>query len=209
MIALIILLIVLNSSADAQTLDDLVRNGYAAYSIGQFEEAKEILDKLNKEYPDSHNGQLLKIMVEVKKGNDIKAGRLLAEFDNSCDMDSSSCDSPSAHIIAKLARCRMQDSESEYRKVDEMITEITNGLYKSCYESQIDLFIRNDDPAKACEACDGYIRMSEDDVNQGIALKCFVVYYSYFKNEAARWLWGQLNYDNRKLLRRQFGKIEF
>lgn len=209
MIAIIIILIMLSSSADAQTFDDLLRSGYTAYSVDQIEEAREILEELQMEYPDSHNGQLLQILVEIKEGDNIKAERMLVELDNSCDINSFSCDSPSVHIIAKLIRCKLLNSESEYRKADEMITGLFNNLSRACYENQIDIFIRNDNPAKACETCDGYINVSNDNLSQDITLKCFIVYYSSFRNEDARRLWGQLSSDNKGLLRKKFGRIEF
>lgn len=210
MIAIIIILIMLNSSANAQTFDDLVRSGYTAYSVDQIEEAREILEDMQAEYPNTHLGQLLQILVEIKEGNNIKAERLLVELDNSCDINSFSCDSPSVHIIAQLIKCRLLNSEPDFRLADKMITDMFNNLYKDCYESQIDIYIRNEDPAMACQASDEYIRVSGGgDLSQDITLKCFIVYYSSFRNEDARRLWGQLSSDNKESLRKQFGRIEF
>lgn len=143
MIALIILLVVLNSSnTDAQTLDELVRNGYTSYSIGQLEEAKEALDMLQSEYPNSHLGQLLQVLVKIKEGDSKEAKRMLVEFDNGCNMNSSSCDSPSIHIIAKTIQGKLFDSESTLRKADEMIGELSNDLYRDCYKTQIDIYLK-------------------------------------------------------------------
>ena len=209
MITILILLLVLNSSADAETLDDLVRSGYTAYSIDQIEEAREILEELEMEYPDSHIGMLLQILVEIEEGNNTKAKRLLIEFSNSCNINSSSCDSPSVHIIAQLIKCRLLNSEPDFRLADKMITDLFNNLYMDCYESQIDIYIKNEDPAMACQASDEYIRVSGGNLSQDITLKCFIVYYSSFRNEDARRLWGQLSSDNKGLLRKKFGRIEF
>ncbi|MBT6226069.1 MAG: hypothetical protein HOI47_05355, partial [Candidatus Scalindua sp.] len=98
MIAIIIILIMLNSSADAQTFDDLVRSGYTAYSVNQLEDAKEVLEELEMEYPDSHLGKLLQVFVEIKEGDNKEAERLLVVFEENCNISSSSCDSPSVHI---------------------------------------------------------------------------------------------------------------
>ncbi|MFQ5685773.1 MAG: hypothetical protein ACE5GV_03855 [Candidatus Scalindua sp.] len=209
MITILILLLVLNSSADAETFDDLVRSGYTAYSVDRIEDAREILEELEMEYPDSHNGKLLQILVEIKEGNNTKAERLLIEFDNSCNINSSSCDSPSVHIIAQLIKCRLLNSEPDFRLADKMITELFNNLYKDCYENQIDIYIRNEDPAMACQASDEYIRLSGGNLSQDITLKCFIVYYSSFRNDDALRLWGQLSSDNKELLRNKFGRIEF
>ena len=209
MIAIIIILIMLNSSADAETFGDLVRSGYTAYSVNQLEEAKEILEELQVEYPDSHLGKLLQVFVEIKEGDNKEAERLLVVFEESCHMNSSSCDSPSVHIIAKLIKCRLLNSELEFRMADEMIIELFNNLYRDCYESQIDIYLRNDDPVRASMACDGYISMSVGNLNQDIAMKCFIVYHSIFRNEDARRIWGQLSFGNKELLRKQFGRIEF
>ena len=209
MIAIIIILIMLNSSADAETFDDLVRSGYTAYSVDQIEEAREILEELEMEYPDSHLGKLLQVFIEIKEGDNKKAERLLVVFEENCYMNSSSCDSPSVHIIAKLIKCRLLNSESEFRMADEMITELFNNLYRDCYESQIDIYLRNDDPVRASKACDRYISMSGGNLDQDIAMKCFIVYYSNFRIEDARRLWRQLSFGNKELLRKQFGRIEF
>ena len=209
MIAIIIILIMLNSSADAETFDDLVRSGYTAYSVDQIEEAKEILEELEMEYPESHLGKLLQVFVEIKDGNNNEAERLLVVFEESCNINSYSCDSSSVHIVAKLIKSRLLNSESDFRMADEMITELFNNLYRDCYESQIDIYLRNDDPVRASKACDGYISMSGGDLNQDIAMKCFIVYHSIFRNEDARRIWGQLSFGNRELLRKQFGRIEF
>ena len=209
MITILILLIILNSSADAETFDDLVRSGYTAYSVDQIEEAREILEELEMEYPDSHNRKLLQILVEIKEGNNTKAERLLIEFSNSCNINSSSCDSPSVHIIAQLIKCRLLNSEPEFRLADEMITELFNNLYKDCYESQIDIYLSNDDPVKASKACDRYISTSKGNLNQDIAMKCFIVYYSIFRTEDAKRLWKLLSSDRKKLLRKKFGRVEF
>lgn len=209
MIALIILLLVLNSTADAETLDDLVRNGYAAYSIGQFEEAKEILDESQTEYPNSHLGQILQVLVEIKKGNNIKAERLLVEFDNSCDMNSSSCDSPSAHVIAKTIQGKMFDSETTLRMANEMISELSNDLYKDCYAAQIDIYLKKENLQKACEACDEYARISKGYLSSDIAMKCFVTYYSNFRHEDAKMAWRFLNSDQKDLIKSNLTKTEF
>ncbi|MBS1258460.1 MAG: hypothetical protein MAG551_01519 [Candidatus Scalindua arabica] len=208
MITILILLLVLNSSADAETLDDLVRSGYAAYSVDQIEEAREILEELEMEYPDSHNGKLLQILVEIKEGNNTKAERLLIELDSNCNINSSSCDSPSVHIIAQLIKCELMNSESDFRLADKMIKEQFNNLYKDCYESMIDIYIKNNDPASASRACDAYISLSEGDLGQDIAMKCFVVYYSCFRNEDARKMWRQLSVDNKELLKKQYDEVE-
>ena len=209
MIAIIIILIMMNSSADAQTFDDIVRSGYTAYSVDQVEEAREILEELEMEYPDSHLGKLLQVFVEIKEGDNKEAERLLVVFEESCNMSSTSCDSPSMHIIAQLIKGRLLNSEQDFRLADEMITEMFNNLYKDCYENQIDIYIRNEDPAMACQASDEYIRLSGGNLSQDITLKCFIVYYSSFRNEDARRLWGQLSSDNKGLLRKKFGRIEF
>ena len=209
MITILILLIILNSSADAETFDDLVRSGYTAYSVDQIEEAREILEALEMEYPDSHSGKLLQILVEIKEGNNTKAERLLIEFSNSCNINSSSCDSPSVHIIAQLIKCRLLNSEPDFKLADEMITDLFNNLYKDCYESQIDIYLRNEDPASACVACDRYINVSGGNLSQDMTFKCFIVYYSIFRNEDAKRLWRELSSDNKELLRKQFGRLEF
>ena len=209
MIAIIIILIMLNSSADAETFDDLVRSGYTAYSVNQLEEAKEILEELQVEYPDSHLGKLLQVFVEIKEGDNKEAERLLVVFEENCNISSSSCDSPSVHIIAQLIKCRLLNSEPEFRLADEMITELFNNLYKDCYESQIDIYLSNDDPVKASKACDRYISTSKGNLNQDIAMKCFIVYYSIFRTEDAKRLWKLLSSDRKKLLRKKFGRVEF
>ncbi|MCR4288645.1 MAG: hypothetical protein NUV86_00065, partial [Candidatus Scalindua sp.] len=144
MITILILLIILNSSADAQTFDDLVRSGYTAYSVDQIEEAREILEELEMEYPDSHLGKLLQVFVEIKEGDNKEAERLLVVFEESCNISSTSCDSPSVHIIAQLIKCGLLNSEPDFRLADKMIKEQFNNLYKDCYESQIDIYIRNE-----------------------------------------------------------------
>ena len=209
MIAIIIILIMLNSSADAQTFDDLVRSGYTAYSVNQLEDAKEVLEELEMEYPDSHLGKLLQVFVEIKEGDNKEAERLLVVFEENCNISSSSCDSPSVHIIAQLIKCRLLNSEPEFRLADEMITELFNNLYKDCYESQIDIYLRNEDPASACVACDRYINVSGGNLSQDMTFKCFIVYYSIFRNEDAKRLWRELSSDNKELLRKQFGRLEF
>jgi hypothetical protein len=208
MITIIIILIMLSSSADAETFDDLVRSGYTAYSVDQLEEARAILEELEMEYPDSHLGKLLQVFVEIKDGNNKEAERLLVVFEESCNINSYSCDSSSVHIVAKLIKSRLLNSESDFRMADEMITKLFNNLYRDCYESQIDIYLRNDDPVRAIMACDGYINMSSGSLNQDIAMKCFIIYYSNFRNEDARRLWGQLSFNNKELLRKQFGRIE-
>ena len=208
MIAIIIILIMLNSSADAETFDDLVRSGYTAYSVNQLEEAKEILEELQVEYPDSHLGKLLQVFVEIKEGDNKEAERLLVVFEESCHMNSSSCDSPSVHIIAKLIKCRLLNSELEFRMADEMIIELFNNLYRDCYESQIDIYINNNDPERASRACDAYISLSKGDLGQGIAMKCFVVYHACFRNEDAGRIWRQLSFDNKVLLKKKYDGVE-
>ena len=208
MITILILLIILNSSADAETFDDLVRSGYTAYSVDQIEEAREILEELEMEYPDSHNRKLLQILVEIKEGNNTKAERLLIEFSNSCNINSSSCDSPSVHIIAQLIKCRLLNFESDFRFADKMIKEQFNNLYRDCYESQIDIYINNNDPERASRACDAYISLSKGDLGQGIAMKCFVVYHACFRNEDAGRIWRQLSFDNKVLLKKKYDGVE-
>jgi hypothetical protein len=208
MITILILLLVLNSSADAETLDDLVRSGYAAYSVDQIEEAREILEELEMEYPDSHLGKLLQVFVEIKEGNNKKAERLLVVFEEICNISSSSCDSPSVHIIAQLIKCRLLNSEPDFRLADKMITELFNNLYKDCYESMIDIYIKNDDPVRASGACDAYISLAKGDLGQDIAMKCFVVYHACFRNEDAGRIWRQLSFDNKVLLKEKYDGVE-
>jgi hypothetical protein len=209
MITLIILLIVLNSSADAQTLDELVRDGYIAYSTGQLEEAKEIFVVLQTEYPDSHLGQILQILIEIKEGDSKEAKRLLAEFDNCCNMNSSSCDSPSIHIIAKTIQGKMFDSEFTLRTADEMIGELTDNLYKDCFVAQIDIYLNNENLQEACDSCDKYMRISEGYLNPKIALKCFIAYYSRFRNEDAEEVWKLLGAEEKNEIKKQFVRVEF
>jgi tetratricopeptide (TPR) repeat protein len=210
MIALIILLVVLNTSnTDAETLDELTRNGYAAYSIGQFEEAKEILDNLQTEYPNSHLGHILQVLIKIKEGDNRGAERLLVEFNNICNMNSSSCDSPSIHVIAKTIQGKMFDSESAFREVDEMIKGLSNELYKDCYETQIDIYLSKGNPQKACEACDEYVRISENCLYSDIALKCFIANWSCFRNKEARRLWSLLSPIQRDSLRGIYKDLRF
>jgi len=208
-ITLIILLIVLNSTADAQTLDELVRDGYIAYSTGQLEEAKEVFDVLQTEYSDSHLGQILLILIEIKEGDNKEAKRKLAEFDNSCNMNSSSCDSPSIHIIAKTIQGKMFDSEFVLRTADEMIDELTDNLYKECFDTQIDVYINNENPQEACNSCDKYMRVSEGLLSPEIALKCFITYYSGFRNEKAKEVWKLLGAEEKNEIKKQFIRVEF
>lgn len=209
MITILILLIVLNSSANAETLDDLVRNGYTAYSIGQLEEAKEIFDELQTEYPNSHLGQILQVLVEIKEGDTREAKRLLAEFDNSCNMNSSSCDSPSVHVISKTIQGKMFSSESTLRTANEMIEELSDDLYRDCYETKIDIYIRNSNIQKACDSCDQYMRISEGNLSPDLALKCFIAYHSNFRNEDSKRVWKLLNSNQKDKIRKLFNKIEF
>ncbi len=209
MIALIILLIVLNSSADAQTLDELVRDGYIAYSTEQLEEAKEVFEVLQTEYSDSHLGQILLILIEIKEGDSMEAKRLLAEFDNSCNMNSSSCDSPSIHIIAKTIQGKMFDSEPTLITADEMIGELTDDLYKDCFEAQIDVYLNNENPQETCNSCDKYRRLSEGCLSPEIALKCFIAYYSSYRNEDAKEVRRSLGAEEKNEIKKQFIRIEF
>jgi len=209
MITLIILLIVLNSSAHAQTLDELVRDGYVAYSTGQLEEAKEILDDLQTEYSDSHLGLILQVLVEIKDGDNMEAERLLAEFDNSCNMTSSSCDSPSIHIIVKTIQGKMIDSEFTLITADDMIGELTDDLYKDCFEAQINVYLNNENPQGACVSCDKYRRISEGYLSPKIALKCFISYYSSYRNEDAKEVWKLLGAKEKGEIKKQFDRVEF
>ncbi|MBC8550434.1 MAG: hypothetical protein H8D23_12385 [Candidatus Brocadiales bacterium] len=209
MIAIIIILIMLYSSADAQTFDDFVRSGYTAYSIGQLEEAKEIFEVLQTEYPDSHLGQILQILVEIREGDNKEAKRLLAEFDNSCNMNSSSCDSPSIHIIAKNIQGKMFGSEPTLRMADEMIGELSDDLYKDCFEAQIDVYLNNENPQEACNSCDKYRRISEGFLIPEIALKCFIAYYSSYRNEDAKEVWRLLGAEEKNEIKKQFIRVEF
>ncbi len=210
MIALIILLVVLNSSnTDAETLDELVRNGYTAYSIGQFEEAKEILDNLQTEYPNSHLGQILQVLIKIKEGDNRGAERLLVEFDNSCNMNSSSCDSPSIHVIAKTIQGKLFDSESTLRKADEMIGELSNDLYRDCYETQIDIYLKKGNPQKACDSCDEYVRISGGCIYSDIAFKCFIANWSCYRNREAKQLWKLLSPIQKDKLRGIYKDLKF
>ena len=209
MIAIIFILIMLNSSSDAQTFDDLVRDGYTAYSIGQLEEAKEILDELQTEYPNSHSGQILQVLVAIKEGNNTKAKRLLVEFDNSCDMNSSSCDSPSVHVIAKTIQGKMFDSEATLRMADEMIGELSGDLYIDCYAAQIDIYLKNGNPQKACDSCDEYVRVSRGYLNSDIAVKCFIAYYSNFRHEDAKRVWRLFSPIEKENLREIYKDLNF
>ena len=209
MITLLIILVILNSSADAETFDDLARNGYSAYSTGQLEEAKEILEVLQTEYPNSHLGQIMQILVEIKEGDNKEAVRLLAEFDNSCNMNSSSCDSPSIHIIAKTIQGKMLASELTLRTSDVMIGELTDDLYKDCFEAQIDVYLNNDNPQKACDSCDEYVRISEGYLSPEIALKCFIAYYSNFRHEDAKRVWRLFSPIEKENLREIYKDLNF
>jgi hypothetical protein len=208
MITILILLIILNSSADAETFDDLVRSGYTAYSVDQIEEAREILEEMEMEYPDSHLGKLLQVFVEIKEGDNKEAERLLVVFEESCNISSTSCDSPSVHIIAQLIKCRLLNYEPDFRLADKMITELFNNLYKDCYESMIDIYIKNDDHVRASRACDAYISLSKGDLGQDIAMKCFVVYHACFRNEDVGRIWRQLSFDNKVLLKEKYDGVE-
>jgi tetratricopeptide (TPR) repeat protein len=209
MIAIIIILIMLNSSADAQTFDDLVRSGYTAYSVNQLEEAKEILEELEMEYPDSHLGQIMQILVEIKEGDNEEAKRLLAEFDNSCDINSSSCDSPSVHVIAKTIQGKMFDSEATLRMADEMIGELSDELYRDCYATQIDIYLKKENPQKACDSCDEYVRISRGYLSSDIAMKCFIAYYSNFRHEDAKRVWRILSPIEKENLREIYRDLNF
>lgn len=209
MITMLILLYVLNSSADAETLDELVRNGYAAYSIDQLEEAEEILSTLQSEYPNSHLGQLLQVLVKIREGENKEAKRLLVEFDSNCNMNSSSCDSPSVHVIAKTIQGRLFRSESTLREADEMIEELSNDLYRYCYEAQIDIYLEKGAPQKACDSCDEYVSISEGYLNSDIALKCFIAYYSMLRNEDSRKVWTLLNSNQKDKMKKLLNKTEF
>jgi hypothetical protein len=208
-ITLILLLIVLNSSADAQTLDELVRGGYVAYSTGQLEEAKEIFEVLQTEYSDSHLGQILLILIEIKEGDNKEAKRKLTEFDNSCSMNSSSCDSPSIHIIAKTIQGKLFDSEFMLRTADEMIDELTDNLYKECFDAKIDVYFNNENPQEVCNSCDKYMRMSEGFLSPETTLKCFIAYYSGFRNEKAKEVWKLLSAEEKNEIKKQFIRVEF
>jgi len=209
MITMLILLYVLNSSADAETLDELVRNGYTAYSIDQLEEAEEILNTLQSEYPNSHLGQLLQVLVKIREGKSKEAKRLLVEFDSGCNINSSSCDSPSVHIIAKTIQGRLFRSESTLREADEMIGELFNDLYRDCYEAQIDIYLEKGAPQEACDSCDEYASISEGYLNSDIALKCFIAYYSMFRNEDSKRVWTSLNSNQKDKVKKLFNKTEF
>lgn len=210
MIALIILLVVLNTSnTDAETLDELVRDGYTAYSIGQLEEAKEILDELQTEYPNSHLGQILQVLIKIKEGDNRGAERLLVEFDNSCNMNSSSCDSPSVHVIAKTIQGKMFDSEATLRMADEMIGELSDDLYRDCYAAQIDIYLKKENPQKACDSCDEYVRISRGYLSSDIAMKCFIAYYSSFRNEDAKRVWRLFSPIEKENLRGIYKDLNF
>lgn len=210
MIALIILLIVLNTSnTDAETLDELTRNGYAAYSTDQLEDAKEILDELQSEYPNSHLGQILQILVKIKEGNNKEAERLLVVFEESCNMNSSSCDSPSIHVIAKTIQGKIFDSESAFREVDGMIKGLSDELYRDCYETQIDIYLSKGNPKKACEACDEYVHISGRCIYSDIAFKCFIANWSCFRNKEAKRLWSILSPIQRDRLKEIYKDLWF
>ncbi len=209
MITMLILLYVLNSTADAKTLDELVRNGHTAYSINQLEEAKEILSTIQSEYPNSHLGQLLQVLVKIKEGDSKGAKKLLVEFDSNCNMNSSSCDSPSVHVIAKIIQGMLFRSESTLRKADEMIGELSNDLYRDCYEAQINIYLEKEVPQKACDSCDEYVSISEGYLNSDIAMKCFIAYYSMFRNEDSKRVWTLLNSNQKDEIKKLFNKTEF
>lgn len=209
MITMLILLYVLNSSADAETLDELVRNGYTAYSIDQLEEAEEIIGTLQSEYPNSHLGQLLLVLVKIREGDSEEAKRLLVEFDSNCNINSYSCDSPSVHVIAKTIQGKLFRSESTLREADEMIRELSNDLYRDCYEAQIDIYLEKGNPQKACDSCDEYVSISEGYLNSDIALKCFIAYYSVVRNEDSRRVWKLLSSNQKDKIKKLLNKTEF
>ena len=160
-------------------------------------------------YPNSHLGQLLQVLVEIKAGNNIKAERLLIELDNSCNMNSSSCDSPTAHVVAKTIQGRLFDSEDTLRMADEMVGELSDDLYRDCYAAQIDIYLRNGNLQKACDSCDEYVRISEGVLNPDIAMKCFIAYYSSFRHEDAKSVWRVLSPIQKERLRGIYKDLEF
>ena len=206
---ILILLLVLNSSADAETLDELVRSGYSAYSIDELEEAEQVLSTLQSKYPNSHLGELLQVLVKIREGDSNEAKRLLVEFDSKCNMNSSSCDSPSVHVIAKTIQGRLFHSESTLREADEMIGQLFSDLYGDCYETQIEIYIKNENPQKVCDSCDEYESIYEGYLNPNIALKCFIAYYSMFRNEDSERVWKSLSSNQKHKIKKLLNKSEF
>lgn len=210
MITLIILLIILNSSSSSSALsvDDLVREGYASYSTNQLEEAKEYLGQLMKEQPGSHIGQMLCVLVKVKERRNEEANRLLVRLNN-CDIASPACDSPIIHVAARMLQGKILKSESMFEKADELISELSNNLYKNCYKTQIEIYLNNGNLQKVCEACDGYARVSDGFLNSDIVLKCFVANWSTFRGRKAKQLWVLLGPIQREELRKTYKDLEY
>ena len=206
MIAFIIIMIIMNASnGDDKALDELLRRSNASYTVGDLEEAEEYLEEYMEEFPDSHLGQMMRVLIRIREGCDNEAHRLLVEL-NSCDIESPECDSPVVHVAAYILLGTLNGSESMFMKSEELISEITDELYKDYYKAQIDIYLAENDPQRVCIACDEYMRIS-DYIPSSIAMNCFVSNWSRFDVEAAEKYWNMLSVVQKEELRGTYGDL--
>jgi hypothetical protein len=209
MITLLVLVIIMNSySADNTAVDDLLRNSYASYATEELEKSEEYLLEYMEEYPDSHAGKIMRALIRVREGRRDEAISLLVDL-NRCDIESPECDSPLIHVSAYTLHGSLTGSDKMFRRAEQLMSNIFDGLSKDLYKAQIEAFLVDENYIGVCRACDEYALFSSEYFDSVAAMKCFVANWSCFDVENAQTFWPMLSLSQKKELKQTYSDINF